>query len=334
MSFNILAIESSCDECAMAIINEKKEIIAHQIYSQAEDFEVLGGVVPEMASRMHEQKIFSVFLDTLKEANLTIDNIDAIATTYGPGLVGSLLIGINFANSLSYLYNIKLIGINHMQGHIAAIDIENNPKFPILSLVVSGGHTDLVIVNSFNDFEVIGQTLDDAVGECYDKVARLINVGYPGGPIIDKMSYLGNDTYTLPFPKNDDSLDFSFSGLKSSCFNMVNQMKMKNIELNKEDFACSFQKQVVKILVSKLEMAANRFEHNSISVVGGVSANSLLKTKVLEKFPNAIFPKLLHCTDNAAMIAQKAYYQYIENDFVEGYLNAKPTITVEDNWQN
>lgn len=330
----ILAIESSCDECAMAIINQEREIVAHQIYSQAKDFEKLGGVVPEMASRMHEKKIFSVYEDTLKEAGLTIDDIDAIATTYGPGLVGSLLIGVNFANSLAYLYEKKLIAVNHMQGHIAAIYLENEIEFPMLSLVVSGGHTDLVYARSYDEYEIIGQTLDDAVGECYDKVARLIKVGYPGGPIIDKMSYLGTDTYKLPFPKNDDTLDFSFSGLKSSCFNMVNSMNMKNEELNVHDFAHSFQKQVVNILLSKLTMATERYDYKSLSVVGGVSANTLLKSEVTKKFEDVIFPKLILCTDNAAMIAMRAYYQYLNDDFVEGFLNAKPTIDVEDNWQN
>ncbi len=332
--FNILAIESSCDETAMAIINQDKEIISHIIYSQAVEFEKLGGVVPEMASRMHEEKIFEVYNQVLSEANMTIDDIDAIATTYGPGLVGSLLIGVNFANSLSYLYNKKLIAINHMQGHIAAVYLEKEVKFPMLSLVVSGGHTDLVYIKDYNDFEVIGKTLDDAVGECYDKVARLIKVGYPGGPVIDKLSYTGEDNYTLPFPKKDDSLDFSFSGLKSSCFNMVNQLNMKGQELNQADFAHSFQKQVVNILLTKLTMAADRYEYNTISVVGGVSANSLLKSEVLNKYPDAIFPKLTHCTDNAAMIAMQAYFQYLDDDFASGYINAKPTINVEDNWTN
>ncbi len=332
--FNILAIESSCDETAMAIINQDKEIVSHIIYSQAKEFEKLGGVVPEMASRIHEQKVFEVYEAVLKEADMTIDDIDAIATTYGPGLVGSLLIGVNFANSLAYLYKKKLIPVNHMQGHIAAVYLEKDVKFPMLSLVVSGGHTDLVYIKDYNDFEVIGKTLDDAVGECYDKVARLIKVGYPGGPIIDKLSYIGDDNYILPFPKKDDSLDFSFSGLKSSCFNMVNQLKMKGIELNQADFAHSFQKQVVNILLTKLKMAASRYEYNTISVVGGVSANSLLQTEVKKEFKDAIFPKLSHCTDNAAMIAMQAYFQYCDEDFVDGYLNAKPTISVEDNWIN
>ncbi len=334
MKFNILSIESSCDETAMAIINQDKQIISHVIYSQAEEFEKLGGVVPEMASRMHEQKIFSVFQDTLDQVKLSIDDIDAIAVTYGPGLVGSLLIGVNFANSLAYLYNKKIIAVNHMQGHIAAVNLEQEIKYPMLSLVVSGGHTDLVYVKSPREFEILGSTLDDAVGECYDKVARLIKVGYPGGPIIDKMSYKGNDTYELPFPKKDDTLDFSFSGLKSASFNLVNSLNMKGIELNQEDFACSFQKQVVNILLTKLTMASERYNYQSMSVVGGVSANSLLKSEVTNKFPDVIFPKLINCTDNAAMIAMAGYYQYINNEFVDGYLNAKPTISVEDNWIN
>ncbi len=332
MAFNILAIESSCDETAMAIINQDQELLAHVVFSQVDEFEKLGGVVPEMASRMHEEKIFEVYDLTLSEANLTIDDIDAIAVTYGPGLVGSLLTGINFANSLAYLYNKKLIAVNHMQGHIAAIDIDHQVKYPMMTLVVSGGHTDLVLVNSPRDFEVLGSTLDDAVGECYDKVARLINVGYPGGPVIDKLSYEGNDTYTLPFPKNDDTLDFSFSGLKSACFNLVNSLNMKNIELNQADFANSFQKTVVNILLTKLTMAQEQYNCETLAVVGGVSANSLLKTEVLKKYPDAFFPKLKYCTDNAAMIAMSGFHMYQNNEFVEGYVNAKPTITVEDKW--
>ncbi len=207
----ILAIESSCDETAMVVIKNNLEILGHIVFSQAEEFCKLGGVVPEMASRMHEEKIFTVYKQVMKAANVTIDEIDAIAVTYGPGLTGSLLIGINFANSLSLLYKKKLIATNHLQGHILAISLEHQITYPMLSLVVSGGHTDLVMVNSPREFKIIGQTLDDAVGESFDKVARILDIGYPGGPLIDLLSKEGQPSYQLPFPKNDKTLDFSFS---------------------------------------------------------------------------------------------------------------------------
>lgn len=333
-NINILAIETSCDETAMAIITNGVIIKSHIINSQAEKFTEIGGVVPEMASRMHEENIFKVFTDTLEKASMTMDDIDAIAVTYGPGLVGALLIGVNFANSLSLLYNKKIIAVNHMQGHIHAIGLENQIVYPMLSLIVSGGHTDIVLAHSPTKFELIGQTLDDAVGESFDKVARLIGLGYPGGPKVEQAAKLGQPTYNLPTPKDDSSLDFSFSGLKSAAFNTINQDNMKNIKVNKEDFAASFQKVVVDILVKKLKMASRQYEVNTISVVGGVSANQTLKKEILKEFPDCLIPSKILCTDNAAMIGAAAYHQFSENSFVEGYANAVPTITVEDNWIN
>jgi N6-L-threonylcarbamoyladenine synthase len=330
----IMAIETSCDETSIAIIKNGHEILSHVINSQAEEFSSLGGVVPEMASRMHVDNICIVYKEALTKANLKITDIDAIATTFGPGLVGSLLVGVNFANTLSSLYNIKLIGVNHMQGHIYALEIENKISYPMMSLIVSGGHTELVYVENEMEFKIVGQTLDDAAGESYDKVAKMLGLGYPGGPLIDKLAQDGKATYKLPTPMNDDSLNFSFSGLKSACFNQVNTLKMKNIEINEADFACSFQTVVVDVLLKKLVRACELYPVKSVSVVGGVSANSELQKRVKELYPNCMIPSNILSTDNAAMIGVVGYHLYKKGMFVENNLNAKPNISVEQMWIN
>ncbi len=330
----ILAIETSCDETSIAIVRNKKEILSHVINSQAEVFKEIGGVVPEMASRMHVDNLFYVYKQALKEANITIDEVDAIACTYGPGLVGALLTGVNFANSLAQALNKPLIAVNHMQGHIQALSIENKIEYPALSLIVSGGHTELVYMPEQYKYEIIGQTLDDAAGESYDKVARLLKLGYPGGPVIDKLAQIGEDTYELPTPKNDTSYDFSFSGLKSASFNLVNQQNMKGIEMRDADFACSFQNRVVGILVKKLARAVDEYKPKTVGIVGGVSANSELKKQAKEAIEGVIIPSILYSTDNAAMIAFAAFDELELGNFVQGVINAKPSITVEDRWQN
>lgn len=330
----IMAIETSCDETSIAIIKNGREILAHVINSQAEEFSTLGGVVPEMASRMHLDNICIVYKEALAQADLAITDIDAIATTYGPGLVGSLLVGVNFANTLSMLYGIKLIGVNHMQGHIYALELENDITYPMMSLIVSGGHTELVYVENAMEFKIVGQTLDDAAGESYDKVAKMLGLGYPGGPLIDKLASTGNPTYKLPTPMNDETLNFSFSGLKSACFNQVNTMNMKDIKINKADFACSFQTVVVDVLLKKLVHACKLYPVNSISVVGGVSANSELKKRVKELYPDCMIPSNILSTDNAAMIGVVGYHLYLKGMFVETNLNAKPNISVEQMWTN
>jgi N6-L-threonylcarbamoyladenine synthase len=330
----IMAIETSCDETSIAIIKNGHEILSHVINSQAEEFSSLGGVVPEMASRMHVDNICIVYKEALTKANLKITDIDAIATTFGPGLVGSLLVGVNFANTLSSLYNIKLIGVNHMQGHIYALEIENKISYPMMSLIVSGGHTELVYVEKEMEFKIVGQTLDDAAGESYDKVAKMLGLGYPGGPLIDKLAHDGKATYKLPTPMNDDSLNFSFSGLKSACFNQVNTLKMKNIEINEADFACSFQTVVVDVLLKKLVRACELYPVKSVSVVGGVSANSELQKRVKDLYPNCMIPSNILSTDNAAMIGVVGYHLYKKGMFVENNLNAKPNISVEQMWIN
>ncbi len=330
----ILAIETSCDETSIAIVKNKTEILAHVINSQADKFEEIGEVVPEMASRMHVDNIFYVYHQALREANLTIDAIDAIAVTYGPGLVGALLCGINFANSLSIMTKKPLIAVNHMQGHVQALNIKHNVEYPALILVVSGGHTDLVYMKEPTVYEIIGQTLDDAAGESYDKVARMLKLGYPGGPLIDQLAKSGEDTYDLPYPKNDDTYDFSFSGLKSACFNLVNQQQMKNIPLRKADFACSFQNRVITVLINKLKRAQTEFQPKTIGIVGGVSANSELKRQANVEISGVLIPELIYSTDNAAMIGVAAFDELAAGNFVNGVVNAKPTITVEEKWQN
>lgn len=327
----ILAIETSCDETSLAIVKNGKEVIKEVTNSQADEFSTIGGVVPEMASRMHLDNILYVYEELFDDITLTIEDMDYIAVTYGPGLIGSLMVGVNFANTLSYVYNKKIIPVNHMQGHIYSSFIENEIEFPHMSLIVSGGHTDIVYMESHNKFNYLGYTLDDAIGECYDKIAKILGFGYPGGPIIDKLASTGKNTIKMPIPMNNKELLFSFSGLKSHCFNYVNQAKMKNEEINSKDFACSFQTTAVDLVFSKLDIAIEQYKPNSISIVGGVSANSEIRKRAEER--NIITPSLKLTTDNASMIGCVAFYMLEENiecDFVR----AMPNIEVQDRWNN
>ncbi len=311
----ILAIESSCDETSIAIVKNGKEVISQITNTQIEYFKEIGGVVPEMASRMHADNIFYVYEEVLKKSQMTICDIDAIAVTQGPGLIGSLIVGVNFAKTLAMLHDKPLIGVNHLKAHIYAVNLENEMKFPHLSLIISGGHTELIYLEENMSFKKIGQTLDDAVGESYDKVARLLSLGYPGGPKIDKLANIGEATYDLPMPKNDNTLDFSFSGLKSACFNMVNTNKMKGIEINKENFATSFQNVVVNTLLNKFKLAYDMYDIEQCSIVGGVSANSKIREEFKKKYNNLIIPSMNYTTDNAAMIGSIAYHMYLNNEF-------------------
>ncbi len=321
----ILAVETSCDETSIAIIDTNNKLLSLVTNTQMEVFTSIGGVVPEMASRMHVDNILPVYQQALKEANVTIDDIDYLAVTNGPGLVGALIIGVNFVKILSLIHNKQIIEVNHLHGHIHALDLENTVKYPHVSLIVSGGHTELIYMEKRGTYQKVGQTLDDAAGESYDKVARILGVGYPGGPIIDKLAQNGNDTYDLPMPKNDDSLDFSFSGLKSASFNLANIAKMKNQQINHNDFACSFQTRVVNTLVNKLKLAQIRYEPVQVSIVGGVSANSQLKMLAKENFNNVIIPSSKYSTDNAAMIASSAIVSIENNVFALNIdLNANP----------
>lgn len=329
MNRKIMSIETSCDETSIAIINEKKEILSLVTNTQVEFFEKIGGVVPELASRMHVDNIFYVYKEALTKACLTIDDIDYIAVTNGPGLIGALLVGVNFAKSLSKIHNIPIISVNHLIGHICAIDAEYERNYPHLSLIVSGGHTELIYSKERKEYKKIGQTLDDAAGESFDKVARILNLGYPGGPKIDKIAKNGVDTYDLPMPKNDNTLDFSFSGLKSACFNLNNQLNMKNIKVNEENFACSFQNRVNDTLINKIKIAMNQYEVKDLSVVGGVSANSDLRAKLINEFSNVKIPNIQYSTDNAVMIAFAALENIDEATLNINELNADTSLEIE-----
>ena len=311
----ILAIESSCDETAVAIVEDGKKVLSNVVFTQIDIHTKYGGVVPEIASRHHIEKITYVIDQAMKEANLTFKDIDKIAVTANPGLVGSLMVGINAAKTLGLAYNKEVIMVNHIHGHIYANYLEDDFTFPVLALVVSGGHTELVLMKDHMSFEILGETLDDAVGESYDKVARVVKVGYPGGPIIDKMASLGSPTYSLPHVKlGKDSYDFSFSGLKSAVINLCNKLDMKGEELNANDLAASFQEAVVDVLCEKTIRAAKEYKAKQIIVAGGVAANKGLRSALTNEVNKVeglriTFPSFKYCTDNAAMIGVAGYFQ-------------------------
>lgn len=330
---NILAIESSCDETAAAVVQDGRKVLSNIISSQIEIHKLYGGVVPEIASRKHIEKVIQVVDEALKEASLTIDEIDAVAVTYGPGLVGALLVGVSAAKSIAFAYNKPLIGVHHIEGHISANYIENEElEPPFLCLVVSGGHTNLVIVKDYGEYEVLGKTRDDAAGEAFDKVARAIGLGYPGGPKIQKISEEGNkDAIAFPRAKvADNPFDFSFSGLKSSVLNYINSCEMKGEEINKADIAASFQEAVVDVLVSHTIEGAKQLGFKKIAMAGGVASNTVLREEMKEACERRGFkfyhPSPILCTDNAAMIGAAAYYDY-KKGLISGLtLNAVPSL--------
>lgn len=311
----ILAIESSCDETSVSIIKNGYEDISTVVLSQMDTHANYGGVVPEIASRMHVESITVVIDECLSKANMTMEDIDAIAVTYGPGLIGSLLVGVVAAQTLSYIYNKPLVPVHHIAGHIYANNLCKQMEFPLLALVVSGGHTELIYMKDHYSFERIGGTLDDAVGEAYDKIARIIKLPYPGGPLVDKLSYEGKDTYNLPLPLDDGSYNFSFSGLKSAAINLAHNEEQRGKEINKADFACSFQHRVVDILSKKTMKALKEYNVKNLIIAGGVAANSGIRSKMEELCKendiNLTVPSLKYCTDNAAMIGAAGYYAYI-----------------------
>lgn len=329
----ILSIESSCDETSAAIIEDGREVLSNVIASQISTHEKYGGVVPEVASRMHVEVINKVVMESLEEANIELKDIDAIGVTYGPGLVGALLVGLQYAKGLAFSTKKPLIGVNHIEGHISANYIEHKDlKPPFVSLVVSGGHTFIVHVKNYGEYEVIGQTRDDAAGEAYDKVARALGLGYPGGPKIDKLSKEGNPD-AIKFPKanfHEDTLDFSFSGVKSAVLNYLNKSKMQNIEVNKADVAASFQKAVVDVLTENALKTCEKKGINKIAIAGGVASNSALRSKLTEEAEKngikVLFPSPILCTDNAAMIGSAAYFNFISNKTNNLDLNAKPNL--------
>lgn len=323
----IFAIESSCDETSASIIKNGCEEIATVVLSQIDTHSLYGGVVPEIASRQHIENITLVLEETLKEANLTINDIDAIAITYGPGLIGSLLVGLQAAKTLSYIYDKPLIPVHHIAGHIYANNLVEPMEFPLIALVISGGHTDLIYMKEDYSFERIGGTLDDAVGEAYDKVARIMGLKYPGGPLVDKLAHQGVDNYKLPLPLDDDSYNFSFSGIKSAVINLVHNEKQKNHEINNADLATSFQNRVVDILTKKTMRALEEYKVNNLIIAGGVSANKGIRDKFellcKEKNIKLIVPDIKYCTDNAAMIGAAGYYAYKLGRRADLDLNAK-----------
>ena len=329
----ILAIESSCDETAAAVVKNGREVLSNVISSQIALHTLYGGVVPEIASRKHIEKINQVIQEALDEAHVTLDDIDAIGVTYGPGLVGALLVGVAAAKAISYAKKIPLVGVHHIEGHISANYIENKDlEPPFLCLVVSGGHTHLVKVAGYGKYEILGRTRDDAAGEAFDKVARAIGLGYPGGPKIEKAAREG-DPMAIPFPKakvNDNPYDFSFSGVKSAVLNYINGCKMKNIEIVPEDIAASFQKAVTDVLIAHAMHAAEEFKIDKLAIAGGVASNSVLREgmrSACEKRGISFYhPSPIFCTDNAAMIGAAAYYEYLAGTRHGWNLNAVPNL--------
>ena len=333
----ILSIESSCDETAAAVVENGRTVLSNVISSQIEIHKQFGGVVPEVASRKHIENINDVVSEALINANVTYEQLDAVAVTYGPGLVGALLVGVNFAKGLSYAWQKPLIGVNHIEGHICANYIENkNLEPPFICMVASGGHTHLVYVKDYGVYEILGKTRDDAAGEAFDKIARAIGLGYPGGPLIDKAAKSGNKD-AIKFPRvviDDETLDFSFSGLKSSVLNYIHNSEQKKEKIIVEDVAASFQEAVVDVLVLKTIKAAKMKHCNTIALAGGVASNSrlreMLQYECLKQNCTFTKPSPILCTDNAAMIGCAGYYKYLNKQFANSSLNAIPNLELAE----
>lgn len=323
---NILGIESSCDETSASIVQDGVKKIATVVSSQIDIHKEYGGVVPEIASREHVKNITIVLEECLLKANMTMDDIDAIAITYGPGLIGSLLIGMEAAKTLSFVHQKPLIPVHHIAGHIYANSLVHEMKFPLIALVISGGHTELIYMKNHYSFQKLGGTLDDAVGECYDKVARVLNVPYPGGPLVDKMAHEGNPSYSLPIPLQDDSYNFSFSGLKSAVINLVHNEEQRGNAIRPNDLAASFQNVVVESITSKTMKALKDYDVHQLIVAGGVAANrgirERLKVLCEENHVDCSFPPIEYCTDNAAMIGAAGYFAYLDGRRADLTLNS------------
>lgn len=328
----ILGIESSCDETSVSIVKNGTEEIATVISSQIDVHKDFGGVVPEIASRHHVKNVTMVLEECLEKANMTMDDIDAIAITYGPGLIGSLLIGLEAAKTLAFVHNKPLIPVHHIAGHIYANSLVKPLEFPLLAVVVSGGHTELIEMTKHYDFKKLGGTLDDAIGECYDKVARVIGLEYPGGPKIDKLATIGKDTYKLPVPLKDDSYNFSFSGLKSAVINLAHNEEQRGNTLIKENLATSFQKVAVESIIIKVRKAIVEKNIKHVIVAGGVAANNGLRTAMTdlcdELNVDLSIPPMKYCTDNGTMIAAAGYFAYLEGRRAELNLNSKSQDTL------
>ena len=310
----ILAIETSCDETSIAILKDGKELLANIVSSQIDTHKEYGGVIPEVASRLHVENINICLDEALSKANVTYKDITLIVVTKGPGLIGALHVGLQAAKAISIAHDIPIIGLNHMAGHIYSNRYVSELKFPLLCLIVSGGHTELVLMKEEYDFEIIGETLDDAVGEAYDKVARVLGLAYPGGPIIDRLAKEGQPIYDVPYPKVEGDYNFSFSGIKTAILNLVTKLNNRKETFKNEDIAASFQDQVINILVDKVLLALEKHQVKQVLLAGGVSANSklreVIKGEVNKKHPDieVIIPPLWCCTDNAAMMAMAGFY--------------------------
>ena len=329
----ILAIESSCDETAASVVKNGRSVLSNVISSQIDLHKLYGGVVPEIASRKHIEKINQVIEEALATAGMKLEEMDAVGVTYGPGLVGALLVGVAEAKAISYAKKLPLVGVHHIEGHISANYIENpDLEPPFVCLVVSGGHTHLVVVRDYGKYEILGHTRDDAAGEAFDKVARAIGLGYPGGPKIDRLAKEGNpEAIMFPRPKFEDSpYDFSFSGLKSAVLNYLNGCQMKGVEINRADVAASFQKAVCDVLVEHAMLAVKESGLDKFAIAGGVASNSSLRAafaKACEKQGVAFYhPSPIFCTDNAAMIGAAAYYEFIAGKRDGLDLNAVPNL--------
>lgn len=329
----ILGIETSCDETAVAIIKNGREIVANVVASQIESHKRFGGVVPEIASRHHVEQLTIVLEEAMSQAKLEFKDIDGIAVTEGPGLVGALLIGVNAAKALSFAHQIPLVPVHHIAGHIYANRLVTEMKFPLLSLVVSGGHTELVYMKEHGHFEVIGETRDDAAGEAYDKVARTLNMPYPGGPHIDRLAQVGEPSINLPRAwLEEGSYDFSFSGLKSAVINTVHNAEQRGETIKPEDLAASFQESVIDVLVTKTLKATEEYKVNQVLLAGGVAANKGLRNRLEEAFGEInvelVIPPLSLCTDNAAMIAAAGSIFFEKGQRAGPNLNANPGLDI------
>ena len=321
-----LAIESSCDETSMSIIKNGVEEIETVTNTQIDIHKEFGGVVPEVASRSHIENVTIVLDELFQRSKMRMEDIDIIGVTYGPGLIGSLLIGLQCAKTISLVTGKPLIPVHHIAGHIYANNLEERLEFPLIALVVSGGHTDLVYMKEDYSFYRIGSTLDDAVGEAYDKVAKVLGLEYPGGPVVDRLSKLGNDTYQLPMPLDDDSYNFSFSGIKSAVINLIHNEEQRGNKIRVEDMCTSFQNRVVSVIVKKTMRALEEYGVNNLVLAGGVAANSYLREKLSKACnDNGVkfsYPRIKYCTDNAAMIGTAAYYAYSKGIVADLCLNA------------
>lgn len=333
---NILAIESSCDETAASVVKDGREVLSSVIASQVEEHKLYGGVVPEIASRRHCEAITPVVKKALEDANMTFDDIDAFGVTFAPGLIGALLVGVNYAKGLALASNKPLVPVHHLRSHIAANYISNTElKPPFMCLVVSGGHSHIVKVLDYTKMEVIGRTRDDAAGEAFDKAARTLGIPYPGGVLLDKVAEEGNDSaFTFPHPKVDECpYDFSFSGLKTCVINLVHNLEQKGEEIPKEDICASFRKAVVDCLVDNFIKAAEDFNMNKLVIAGGVSANRELRRRLegicKEKNFELYMPELSLCGDNAAMVGSQAYYEYLDNNIASSDLNGVATLLID-----